>query len=289
MTDPLRFRQVLNNLIGNAVKFTENGSIDVQLRFDQSSTQLAIDIVDTGIGIHDDELSRIFQVFTQANNSTTRQFGGTGIGLCVSRQLAQLLGGDITVASTPGCGSCFTFSLRAKPIDPADRLAAGAWSSAACDDAARSSVAALPASSEHPLAGARVLFVEDGPDNQRLISIFLERAGAEVVVFENGRAALDHLTGDHESGNGLVEPVAYDFVLTDMQMPEMDGYTLATRLRAEGWRQPIIAITAHAMTHEEERCIAAGCDAYIAKPIKAAALIDLCLHWYDRARTSATA
>jgi CheY-like chemotaxis protein len=256
-SDPLRLRQIVINLVGNALKFTERGSVRVSahLLTRDAERRLVVRVADTGIGIAPEHLPRVFVPFMQADESMTRRYGGSGLGLPISRSLARLMGGDLTVESAPGRGSTFTLDLPALPAAP---------------DAAQPAPAPPPAGATGPapLAGVRVLLVEDGPDNQRLLALVLRRAGALVTLAADGRSAID-----------AVDAAPFDVILMDMQMPVMDGYAAAGALRARGVTTPIIALTAHAMTGDRERCLAAGCDDYLTKPVDRATLVARCLRW----------
>ncbi|MBI5361817.1 MAG: CHASE domain-containing protein [Planctomycetes bacterium] len=270
MTDPTRLRQILMNLVGNAVKFTSTGGIHVKACVAQSATgeRLVIDVEDTGPGLTAEQAGRLFSAFSQADASVTRKHGGTGLGLALSRRFAELMGGSVTLAWTePGRGSCFRVDL---PLLPAP----GAVTTNAIPRTVASAEpkAALPA----PKLQGRVLLAEDGKDNQRLISLHLRRSGAEVDIADNGRIALEMLAVAEASGR------PYVLLVTDMQMPEMDGYTLARTLRSRGSRLAIVALTAHAMAEDRERCSEAGCDDYATKPIDRVALIDTCVRWIGK-------
>ncbi len=263
-TDPTRLRQILVNLLSNAIKFTERGSVRLIVRMpgEADEPRLAFDVVDTGIGMSSEQAERLFRPFTQADASTTRRFGGTGLGLAISRRLAELLGGDIVLMETrPGGGSRFRLTIGTGPLEGVPMQT----------DPAIPAVPPVPAgptgdsAGSAPLAGCTVLLAEDGPDNQKIIRHFLERAGARVIVVENGRAALDTLA---DLGS------AVDVVLMDMQMPEMDGYEATATLRRRGHRGPIIALTAHAMSTDRQRCLQAGCDEYLTKPVDRKRLIE---------------
>ncbi len=247
--DSLRLRQVLVNLIGNAVKFTERGGVAVQVKGQrgqggqQGQVDLHFAVTDTGIGIPPEKQRSIFEAFTQADGSTTRRYGGTGLGLSISARLVGLMGGRIWVESRPGEGSTFHFTARFT-------VAAGA--------------PAEPQSGPAPQAeapGLRVLLAEDNAVNQELAVQLLRKRGHTVVVANNGRQVLETL-----------QTQTFDAVLMDVQMPEMDGLetTAAIRAREAGTEQhiPIIALTAHAMKGDEERCRAAGMDGYVAKPLR---------------------
>jgi len=283
--DPVRVRQILLNLVGNAVKFTEQGSITVRLRCDSvngTAGRLSFVVQDTGIGMTPQELSGIFEPFTQADVTTTRRFGGSGLGLTISRNLARMMGGDITVQSRPGAGSTFTFSLpidaalMAGPKGPADDRRNRADGGAA-SESARASEADRDGQG---LSGCRILLAEDGPDNRKLLGMHLERAGASVEFAHDGEQALSRITD-----SGLP---ALDIVLMDMQMPRMDGYTATRRSRRAGVCVPILALTAHAMTGDRERCLRAGCDDHLTKPISKDDLVRACVRWRAAATTVAT-
>ncbi len=259
-TDPLRLRQSLVNLIGNAVKFTEHGQVDVVVRADRrpgGATAVHVDVRDTGIGMTPEQVGRLFQPFSQADGSMSRKFGGTGLGLAISKRLAKLMGGDVTVASAPGRGSTFTVSVDGGPDD------GRAWATGLSESLLQP-VPSDDADEEVKLDGARVLLAEDGFDNQRLITLYLTMAGAEVTLAENGRVALDRLAA---AAAGAAGGRPFDVVLMDMQMPEMDGYSAAAEARRRGVALPIVALTAHAMSDDRARCLAAGCSDYLTKPI----------------------
>ena len=271
-SDPTRLRQILLNLVGNALKFTRQGSVTIAAGVETGGAiapQLYVDVIDTGVGMTPEQSARLFHAFTQADSSTTRCYGGTGLGLVISKRLAALLGGDVCVHhSEPGRGS--TFRLTLGPVVPGDAGSMVAPQAGLCPvpPAAAPAAPRSPVRGGQPLVGLRVLYAEDGPDNQRLVSFMLTKAGADVVVVENGRAAVAALTD--RSG----ETETFDVVLMDMQMPVMDGYAATRELRASGIKTPIIALTAHAMEGDRERTLAAGCDAYAAKPIDRRHLIE---------------
>ncbi len=250
LTDPHRVRQILLNLVGNAVKFTERGGIEVVLS--HRVGRLIIEVHDTGIGIDPEKLELVFRPFEQADNSATRRHEGTGLGLTISRRLAALLGGELTARSRVGRGSVFTLDIPALP---------GTGARALTEIAPPPPVE--PPRAPERLMGARVLLAEDGPDNQKLIGFILRRAGLTVDVVSNGREAVERLSSDP----------GYDLVITDMQMPEMDGYAAVRALRQNGFDRPVIALTAHAMEGDRERCLAAGCDDYEPKPVDRASLL----------------
>jgi CheY-like chemotaxis protein len=255
-TDPVRLRQILVNLIGNAIKFTDRGEVGLAIAWDPVGGNLRFDVSDTGIGMDDATVARLFKPFAQGDSSTSRRFGGTGLGLSISRRLANLLGGDIAVRSVQGRGSTFSLTIAAGTL-PADGVATPVTAAREAETD-RAHAAELP---------GRVLLVEDGADNRRLISVVLERAGLSVATAVDGRAGSDEALAAAARG----EP--YDLVLMDIQMPEMDGYQATRRLRAAGYRGPIVALTAHAMGADVARCREAGCDDVATKPIKRAQLL----------------
>ena len=266
--DPTRLRQILLNLLGNAVKFTETGSITLTIDYDPESSLLRIDVEDTGPGMSPDQVEKLFTAFSQADPSMTRRHGGTGLGLAIVRRLAALMHGAVELVRTePGQGSTFRLRLPLEPLpeaDLADRL-----------DAVNPEPTRNASGDQLTLKG-RILLAEDGVDNQRLIAFHLRKAGATVDVADNGRIALDMLARARERGE------AYDLLLTDMQMPEVDGYTLARQLREQGESIPIVALTAHAMADDEQRCLQAGCDGYASKPIDRTLLLTNCATWLGR-------
>jgi PAS domain S-box-containing protein len=250
-SDPFRLRQILINLLGNAVKFTESGKIDMRVMEEQTggpNSLLRIDVIDSGIGMTPEQLERLFKPFTQGDESITRKFGGTGLGLTISKRLATLLGGEITVTSQPGIGSTFTLRIDAGPSAGVERLNGLSEST-------------LPkridrgTPSEIYLRG-RILLVEDGADNQRLLRMQLSSAGASVVSALDGQMAVD-----------LATTQPFDLILMDMQMPIMDGYAATVELRRRGLAIPIIALTAYAMAEDRKKCLASGCNAYLSKPV----------------------
>ena len=251
--DPTRVRQILINLVGNAIKFTEVGMVRlrVHLRDEPAPARLRFEVSDTGIGITPAERTKLFRPFGQADSSTTRRYGGTGLGLTISKRLIDLLDGTIEVESEPGRGTVFRVDLPAGNLDGVARVAAHESLGGEEDH---------EADAEPQLQG-RVLLVEDGPDNQRLITLLLRRAGLEVVLAENGQQAIERVQESRHAGT------SFGLVLMDMQMPVMDGYTATKILRRQGFATPIVALTAHAMDTERARCIAAGCDDFATKPI----------------------
>jgi PAS domain S-box-containing protein len=252
--DPTRLRQVLLNLLGNAIKFTESGEVSLRVTPDTDfaiPAVLRFTISDTGIGIPGEKLGAVFERFTQADSSTTRQYGGSGLGLTISKRLVELMGGRIWVESELGKGSVFSFAV---PLEVRARTK-------------RRTAVPVGAISEAPLPALHILLVEDSPDNRTITVAYLNDTPYRVDIAENGAVALEKFTAGH-----------YDLVLMDRQMPVMDGLT-ATRAIRE-WEQanhrpltPIVALTAAALKGDQEQCLAAGCTAYLSKPIKQEVLL----------------
>lgn len=255
-SDPTRFRQVLDNLISNAVKFSRpGGRVDVRLRVDhEPSPRLLVEVEDTGIGIAPDVLARLFRPFTQADPSTTRKYGGTGLGLSICKLLMQALGGDITVRSTPSVGSTFTAVLPLSLTDLTDLIDSD-------DLTVESRLTTAPARRPARMTG-RVLLAEDNADNRTILRFVLESTGLNVTTADDGQQAVEKATA-----------CEYDVILMDMQMPVLDGYAATSALRQRGYARSIIALTAHAMADDEAKCLAAGCNAYLTKPVDADRLL----------------
>ncbi len=262
VSDPTRLHQVLVNMLGNAVKFTQHGSVRLVVAAGPREDTLRFDVIDTGIGIAPDALERLFDPFQQSDSTTSRQYGGTGLGLTISRHIAHLLGGEISVTSEIGIGSTFSLICRAPAVS--HNTAPGA---SARRPGAKTDGAALR------LDGLRVLLAEDGEDNRRIVSFVLERAGATVSHAENGSLAIELIEARQRG------PEPFDVVLMDMQMPVTDGYEATTILRSRGYSLPIIALTAHAMAGARERCLNAGCDDYMTKPIDQRELVAKLYRW----------
>jgi PAS domain S-box-containing protein len=276
-SDPTRLRQILMNIVGNAVKFTDHGSVTVtvSLVYSGNAHQLQFIVADCGPGMTLDQMSRLFRPFEQADNSPTRKYGGTGLGLALSRRLAKALGGDLMIIrSNPGVGSVFSLLIdpgQIEDIKMIDHLDL---------DLTENNQAAHDVHTHHEptgkrLEGIHVLVVEDIPDNQILISRFLKMDGATVDLAKNGREALAKLTANR----------SFDVVLMDIQMPELDGYQTTQKLRESHYDGPIIALTAHAMKEERERCLMVGCDDHLTKPINRDMLIDR-VAWFAGKRHS---
>jgi CheY-like chemotaxis protein len=268
-TDAPRVRQVLANLLQNALKFTEHGSVSLWVGRDSADT-VCFAVRDTGIGIAAKDQEKIFAPFGQADSSHTRRYGGVGLGLSISRRLAYMLDGSLKVSSDLGRGSEFRLTL---PAPESARVDVRATDAGAAPPARR------PAAPARAFPGARVLLAEDGLDNQRLVRAFLRPTEAQVAVVENGAQAVDQALA------ALDAERPFDLVLMDMQMPVMDGYEATRRLRTEGYPGPIVALTAHAMATDRARCIEAGCDDYLSKPVDRAALLDLVCRFLAERKT----
>jgi two-component system, sensor histidine kinase len=261
-TDPGRLTQMLMNLVGNSIKFTETGGVQIlgRLEDEDGKKRLCIDVIDSGIGISADRMQAVFDPFVQADNTVTERFGGTGLGLSISRKLAVALGGDLQVRSVPGEGSTFTVSIAPGSLEGV-RLLESAGREINLPGSSRGSesqVGQLPA--------CRILVVDDGATNRKLIRLLLIRTGATVILAENGQI-----------GYELAMKQDFDAILMDMQMPVLDGYTATAKLRSAGMTLPIIALTAHAMSDAERKCRAAGCSGYLTKPISGDLLVSTLL------------
>lgn len=256
-TDPLRLRQVLINIIGNAIKFTLKGSVTVTIKLDPNSSSsgksiLKFIVTDTGRGISKDQIGKLFAPFSQADATYKRQFGGTGLGLALSKRFAILLGGDVTLTeSTPDKGSTFTITIDPGPVD------------AFLHGARKVKVSEGQTTSKLRLDGIKVLLAEDAPDNRMLVTRLLKLAGAVVEVASNGREAIEKAKLDH-----------YDVLLMDLQMPGMDGFEATMELRKEGYEGKIVALTAHALNDDRTRCLQNGFDDHISKPVNRDILVE---------------
>ncbi|MBI2381800.1 MAG: response regulator [Gammaproteobacteria bacterium] len=254
--DPTRLRQILLNLGGNAVKFTSEGRVTIAARYDSRSHRLCLDIQDTGIGMDAPALDKLFQPFSQADASTTRRFGGTGLGLVISRELARAMGGDVSVSSTPGLGSHFAVSLLAEPA-PVEAMPREERTDAA------------------PRLTGRVLLAEDQKDNQALLSLLIRATGAEVEAVDDGAQAVDKALHEH-----------FDLVLSDMQMPVLDGAETLRQLRAAGYDKPVVVLTANMSPTDVEQYRTQGFDACEGKPIKRASFYAMLRRFLKSADTA---
>ena len=257
-TDPGKLKQILTNLVGNAIKFTDKGGVTIDTRLERRSDNsvVIIDVTDTGIGMAAEQVNYVFTPFKQADSSITRRYGGTGLGLTISKQFSQALGGDISVESEPGIGSTFSVSVSTGSIEGvrllrADELLSEQWHV----EEAQAKRWKFPQSS--------VLVVDDGEENRELLNVILSDIGIEVVTAENGQQALDNISSRD-----------FDVVFMDVQMPLMDGYTAAGRIRKMNKSMPIVAMTADAMGGAEQKCLDAAYSHYMSKPIDIDALIE---------------
>ena len=254
-SDPTRLRQIITNLVSNAIKFTDAGSVNVISTFDFGRNQIKVEVQDTGIGLTPEQQERVFQPFTQADSSITRRYGGTGLGLSISRKLAMMLGGDLSVESERGKGTTFTLTIDAGDIEH-ELLENTQLARRRSESPSKRSwcTTARP--------GTHILIVDDAEANRKLLSLLLSRTGAEVTLAENGAEAV-----------ALSRTQDFDAILLDMQMPIMDGYTAAAQLRSDGYREPVVALTANAMSRDERKCLDAGCSAFLTKPINMTQLL----------------
>jgi signal transduction histidine kinase/ActR/RegA family two-component response regulator len=266
-TDPMRLRQILINLVGNAIKFTERGEVRLIVQFlGGEKPLLQFDVVDTGIGMTPEQAARVFEPFEQGDSSTARQFGGTGLGLTLSRRFAELLGGSLEIVeSQTSQGTRIRAQIATGPLDGVPLVHFSCPMNANGPSHKQDSPTTCPP--------CQILLAEDGYDNQRLIARILNKAGAQVTVVENGQLAINAV----QERSAKEKP--FDLILMDLQMPIMDGYEATTILRQQGYSGPIIALTAHAMIDERAKCIAAGCTDFASKPIHRNALIELVCHY----------
>jgi PAS domain S-box-containing protein len=251
--DETRMRQVVLNLVGNALKFTSGGVVRITSSFELTSSMLSIAVEDTGMGIDPKEIEQLFQPFVQAERTPGEVRGGTGLGLSISRRLCRAMGGELSAESVLGQGSCFTLRV---PIEVHD----------AQQNAPMVAEEAAAAAEDDQLGGLRLLVVEDHPELRMLMSMLLEEAGAIVTSASHGQEAVEIVVGD---------PTHFDCILMDMRMPVLDGHGATRALRAAGVKTPVIAVTAHALREEQEACLASGCTAYTSKPIEEEELMKL--------------
>jgi len=256
-TDPGKLKQILTNLVGNAIKFTDKGGVSINTRLEKGSgnSVMVIDVIDTGIGMTPEQANSVFTPFKQADSSITRRFGGTGLGLTISKQFSQALGGDISVESEPGVGSTFSVSVSTGSIEDVRLLSVEEILSA------QSRVEELQAK-RWKFPPSSVLVVDDAEENRELLGVILCDTGIEVVTAENGQQALDNISSRE-----------FDVVLMDVQMPVMDGYTAAGRIREMNKSLPVVAMTADAMAGAEQKCLDAGYSHYMTKPVDIDVLI----------------
>lgn len=261
LSDPIRLRQILINLLSNAIKFTKQGSVKLVVRtidIDSENPSLQFDVIDTGIGMTEEQISRLFQPFAQADSSTTRKYGGTGLGLTICKRLTNILGGEININSEFGTGTTFTVTMKIGTISDEEFV-----DNQVFKHEIKNTLNNANTTSDSEM-NYNILLAEDGIDNQKLISFLLNKAGAKVTLAENGQVAVNLALEALEKDN------PFDVILMDMQMPELDGYAATKLLRSKNFVHPIIALTAHSKNGAREECIAAGCNHYATKPINRA-------------------
>ncbi|MCY2968333.1 MAG: ATP-binding protein, partial [Planctomycetota bacterium] len=268
MSDATRLRQVLLNLLGNAVKFTDSGRVMMVAGVETKASEriLVVEIEDTGRGMTPEQSARLFVEFSQGDPTVTRKHGGTGLGLAISQRLTRMMGGELTLAwSEPGKGSCFRVELPLIPAPNATQISRL--------DVATPRKQAVATNGDQLALHGRILLAEDSQDIQDVIAFHLMKAGATVDLADNGQIAVEKLDAAEHSGT------PFDMLLTDMQMPLLDGYALTRLLRSKGSKLPIIALTAHSMAEDRELCLEAGCDDYLSKPIERTTLLEVCSKW----------
>ena len=272
-SDQVRLRQALVNLVGNAVKFTEGGNVRIAVAFlptwRADAPAVRVDVIDTGIGIEADKLALLFEPFIQADNSTSRKYGGSGLGLSIAHHIAELLKGELTVQSTVGQGSTFTLTVPTGKLDGVTML------SAVTEVIQQQRGDHSDGLGNKALKGLRLLLAEDGIDNQQLLRHLLGKAGAEVEIADNGKLAVQKA----QAGD-------FDLVLMDVQMPEMDGHQATRVLRKSGFDRAIVALTAHAMNEDRRKSLEAGCDDYLTKPVNRVELIRTIMRHCGKAATA---
>jgi CheY-like chemotaxis protein/HPt (histidine-containing phosphotransfer) domain-containing protein/anti-sigma regulatory factor (Ser/Thr protein kinase) len=257
-SDPSRLHQCLINLVGNAIKFTEKGHVYVNVSLEEREGKpfVRFDVEDNGIGIPKDKQETIFESFTQADGDTTRKYGGSGLGLTITKQLAELLGGELTVTSEVGKGTIFSLTTPAN-VDVTKQPLLDKQNVTSHTDPWQTEAA-------KPEFSGNILVAEDVPTNQALVRSLLERMGLRVTIAEDGNQALQKVLA-----------CQFDLILMDMQMPHMDGYEATSELRKKGITTPVVALTANAMKGDDKKCIEAGCDDYLAKPLDRGELLEM--------------
>lgn len=267
LSEPLRLKQILLNLCSNAVKFTDSGSITVSMSCDCENESVTIQVADTGIGMNKEQLQRVFKAFSQADSSTTRKYGGTGLGLYLSKQLTDALGGELAVESKVNEGSCFSLTVNTGQLNFVEFIN---------EDSSEPEVRPDPSM---PLqvntVNGCILLVEDSLDNQRLISLYLSKMGASVTLADNGKIAIQKAMDKH-----------FDLILMDVQMPVMGGLEAVEYLRKNKYKGPIAALTANAMNEDRKKCFAAGCDDFVSKPVNREALYATVKKYLDKKNTN---
>lgn len=251
LTDAGKIRQILTNLVGNSIKFTESGGVKLITRYksEKGKSRLIIEVSDTGIGMTQGQAEAVFKPFVQADSSITRRFGGTGLGLTISKRFAEALGGDIVVSSEVGKGSCFIVDIEVEVVPEVKLLTAVEVMQEVASNVSEQQIT-------WNFPDAKILVVDDGDENRDLLRVVLSDAGLSIETGVNGKEALNMALAD-----------SFDLILMDVQMPVMDGYTAVGLMRENGLTMPVIALTAHAMKGAESECLAAGYSGYMTKPI----------------------
>ncbi|GAA5508558.1 ATP-binding protein [Novipirellula caenicola] len=283
-TDVKMLRQILINLVGNAIKFTDQGEVRIVVRCHTQPTRLEIAVMDTGIGIPPDDFATVFTPFEQLDNSATRQHGGTGLGLAITRRLVDLLGGTIDVESEVNKGSTFRFTVPTEtlphdqssptPATATPATSAASINSATSEDANPNHVSQDDQTAdEMPGISGRILAVDDSRDIRFLVQAFVRAAGGEILSATNGSEGIQKWRSYRDKG------IPIDAILMDMQMPVMDGITATKQLRDQGFQGPIIALTANALSRDQQRCLDAGYSDFLTKPIDRRELLAKLSHW----------
>lgn len=267
ISDQTRLKQILINLCGNAIKFTASGRVSIKTHYEEKNNLFYFDIEDSGIGLSQSQIASLFTPFKQADASTTRQYGGTGLGLYISKQFATILGGDINVSSLPGLGSRFSVSIDAGDISQSQ------WINSESD--IENNIRPLHSAENVPQLKGKILLAEDNLDNQRLISMHIKKTGADITIVKNGKLAVEH---------ALKQP--FDLILMDMQMPVMNGIEAITKLREKNCTTPIAMLTANAMKKDAIQAESAGANIFLTKPINKQAFYEVLIRYLTPASTT---
>lgn len=255
-TDPQRFKQIILNFCSNSLKFTEQGHLHINASYQENTSQFIVEVVDSGIGMTEEQMGKIFQPFEQADRSTSRRYGGTGLGLTLSCKMARALGGSISVESKPDRGSSFKLVIDAGEVNRSQYVYHSEQVSFAEAEISLSPLITT-------LLSGKVLIAEDYELNRQLLEIYMMELNVNVAFAENGKIAIEKAQSED-----------FDLILMDMQMPIMDGIQAVTVLRSQGYRKPIVALTANAMKEDKQKCLQAGCDDYLTKPIDRIAFVE---------------
>ncbi len=256
-SDPVKLKQILINLASNAIKFTEKGSVTINVKLLKEQQKISFEVEDTGIGLKPEQLNKLFKSFSQADSSTTRKYGGTGLGLVLSKRLAELLGGTIVVESQFGIGSRFQVTIETDSLHNIELINEQGYAHFTSQENVEVKTPPIKFTGE-------ILLAEDTPDLQRLIALYLRKTGANVTVVENGKLAVEQALNKE-----------FDVIFTDIQMPVMGGIEAVKIMRKQGYKKPIIALTANVMEKNKLICIQAGCDGFVSKPVNRNKLIEV--------------